>query len=65
MISHNEEAKSFKEHLRKDYNQQEIGNNEQVNERVVDNVCQSKEGLEEIKGENLGDLIQTWSQGEF
>ena len=57
MRAHNEEVKLFNEQLRKDYNQQETGNNEQGNGRVVDDVCQSKEGLEEIRGENLGDLI--------
>ena len=54
---HNEEVKSFNEQLRKDYIQQETGNNEQGNVRVVDDVCQPKERLEEIRGENLGDLI--------
>ena len=55
--SHNKEVKSFKEQLKKDYIQQEAGYNEQGNVRVGDNICQPKEGLEEIRGENLGDLI--------
>ena len=45
MRSHNKEVHSFKEQLKKDYIQQETGNNEQGNVRVVDDVCQPKEGL--------------------
>ena len=40
--SHNKEVKLFNEQLRKDYSQQETGNNEQGNERVVDDICQPK-----------------------
>ena len=64
MRPHSEEAKLFTKQLKKNYNQQETWNNEQGNERVVDDVCQSKKGLEEIRGEKLGDLILT-SRGEF
>ena len=50
--SHYQEEKLFNEHL-KNYSQQETGNNEEGNESVSDDVCQSKEELEEINGENL------------
>ena len=50
--SHYQEAKLFNEHL-KNYNQQETGNNEEGNGSVPEDVCQSKEELEEINGENL------------
>ena len=50
--SHYQEAKLFNQHL-KNYSQQATGSNEEGNESVPDDVCQSKEELEEINGENL------------
>ena len=42
--SYNKDQKSFNEQLKKDYIQQETGNNEQGNVRVVDDVCQLEMG---------------------